>query len=82
MNIWFAEVDLNFIAAQAFIFFLAGFETLGNILACALYEIAKQPNIQQTLFAEISDVLHKNNGEVTFEALQEMKYLRQVVAGK
>uniref|UniRef100_A0A1B6MJD0 Cytochrome P450 n=1 Tax=Graphocephala atropunctata TaxID=36148 RepID=A0A1B6MJD0_9HEMI len=74
------EIDDNFIVAQSFIFFLAGFESPGNVLACTLYEIAKQPHIQESLCQEIQTVLGRHGGEVSFDALQEMKYLRQVVS--
>ncbi|KAG8257660.1 heme binding [Homalodisca vitripennis] len=74
------EIDDNFIVAQSFIFFLAGFESPGNVLACALYEVAKQPHIQDTLCQEIHSVLDRYGGEVTFDALQDMKFLRQVVS--
>uniref|UniRef100_A0A1B6KJP3 Cytochrome P450 n=2 Tax=Graphocephala atropunctata TaxID=36148 RepID=A0A1B6KJP3_9HEMI len=73
------EIDNNFIVAQTFGFFLAGYETPGNTLACSLFEVAKQPAIQQALYEEINRVLSKYDGEVTFDALQDMKYLRQIV---
>lgn len=76
------EVDENFIFAQAFIFFLAGFETPGNVIACALYEIAKNQTVQETLVAEIREVVKNHKGEISFEALQSMKYLRQVISGQ
>ncbi|KAG8257659.1 heme binding, partial [Homalodisca vitripennis] len=73
-------IDNNFIVAQSFVFFLAGYETPGNILACTLFEVAKQPAIQEALYEEIESILSKYGGEVTFDALQDMKYLRQVVS--
>lgn len=77
----FTEIDDNFIFGQVFIFFLGGYESPGNALACALYQIAKNPKIQETLITEIRDVLQAHGGEASFEALQSMKYLRQVLSG-
>ncbi|XP_054265945.1 probable cytochrome P450 6a13 [Macrosteles quadrilineatus] len=74
------EIDDNYVVAQSFIFFLAGFETPGNILACALFDIAKQPNVQHALCTEIVRVLKKHGGQISFEALQDMKYMKQVVS--
>jgi cytochrome P450 family 6 len=47
-----------------------------------LYELAMHPDIQQRLRAEITRVLAKHQGEVTYEGLQEMSYLDMVVSGE
>jgi cytochrome P450 family 6 len=72
----FTDLD---IAAQAFLFFIAGFETSGSTMTYALYELAKHPEVQERLRKEINDVLEKHNNEITYEATNEMPYLDQVI---
>lgn len=37
--------------------------------------------MQEKLRQEINSVLAKHNGEITYEAMQEMKYLQMVIDG-
>lgn len=48
----------------------------------ALYEMARNPDIQQRVRDEIEEVLAKHNGEVTYESVSEMNYLGRVIDGK
>jgi len=67
-------------AAQAFVFFVAGFETSSSTMAFCLYELALQPEIQQKVREEIHSVL--DGKEISYDALSEMTNLEQVLAGK
>lgn len=75
------KLTFNEIAAQAFVFFLGGFETAATTLTYCLYELAMDSNkdIQNKARAEILSVLEKYNGNLTFEALTEMTYIEQII---
>jgi cytochrome P450 len=68
--------------AQALTFLLGGYETSGSTLTFALYELAFHPKIQQSLRAEIMQVLSKHDGKLTYEGIQNMSYLDRVVSGE
>lgn len=74
-------LTVNEIAAQTFLFFAAGFETSSTTLAFFMYEMAKNPKVQQQLHADIDRIISKHNGDVTFESVSEMKYLEWCVQG-
>lgn len=66
-----------------FQFFLAGFETSATTLTFALYELAQPHNkhIQDKARAEINTVLRKYDGQLTYEGLNEMSYIDQIIKG-
>ncbi|KAM7343833.1 putative cytochrome P450 6a14 [Cochliomyia hominivorax] len=67
-------------AAQTFVFFLAGFETSSTTMAFCLYELARNLDIQEKLREEILANIKENKGELTYEGMNSMKYLEQVIA--
>lgn len=76
------NMTLNEIAAQVFVFFVAGYETSATSLAYCLLELAKQPELQKRLQREIDCVLEKHNGQLTYESLAEMKFMDNCLDGK
>lgn len=53
--------------AQAAIFFTGGFETSSSAMSFTLYELAKNPDIQNRVRKEIFDTINKNEGKLTYE---------------
>lgn len=76
------NLTITEVASQAFIFFLAGFDTSSTTVSFCLYELALNEDIQNKTREEIVTVLRKHNGEITYDSLIEMVYLEQVVNGK
>jgi cytochrome P450 family 6 len=74
-------LTMDEITAQSFIFFLAGFETSSTTMTFALYELAKNQEIQKKVRHEIETVLARHDGKITYDSMQEMKYLNQVLNG-
>ncbi|KAH8316439.1 hypothetical protein KR067_008043, partial [Drosophila pandora] len=71
-------------AAQAFVFFVAGFETSSSTMGFCLYELALQPDIQdrvrEEIQSEIVEVFERYNQELTYESFKEMPYLDKVIS--
>lgn len=70
------------IAAQAFSFFAAGFETSSTTMSFCLYELALNTPIQECIQKEIDAVMKKHGNKLTYDAIQEMEYLDNTVSGK
>lgn len=69
-------------AAEAFAFFFVGFQPSSSIMQFALYELALNPEIQEKAQREIRRVIIEHNEELTYEGIQEMKYLECIISGK
>ena len=76
------SLTLEEIAAQAFVFFLAGFETSSSTMGFALYELAVNEDMQRKVRQEINDTLKRFNNELTYEGIKELKYLHQILHGE
>ncbi|XP_011699842.1 PREDICTED: cytochrome P450 9e2-like [Wasmannia auropunctata] len=73
------ELDLDEMIAQAFIFFLGGFDTSSTAMSFAAHEIAANPEVQTKLQQEIDKVLEDSNGKVSYEAINRLEYLDAVL---
>lgn len=76
------KFSIENLAAQCFLFFIAGFETSSTASTFTLFELAKNQEVQDKVRQEIKKVLEKHDGKMTYEAIYEMKYLRCVLDGE
>ncbi|XP_041980388.1 cytochrome P450 6B5-like [Aricia agestis] len=72
------EITNDVIAAQAFVFYAAGYETSATTMTFMLYELAKHPHIQDKLCQEIDEVLAKSDNLVTYDTLTQLPYMDKV----
>nr|XP_034178697.1 cytochrome P450 6a2-like isoform X2 [Osmia lignaria] len=72
------ELTDTLLAAQAFVFFAAGFETSSTTIGHALYEMALNHDIQDKLRQEINEFFAKNKGNWTYDDVKGMSYLDKV----
>ncbi|XP_054713600.1 cytochrome P450 3A8-like [Uloborus diversus] len=70
----------NELIAQCIIFLLAGHETTSSALSFATYLLTINPDTQEKLFLEVKETLSSTCGEITYEAIQNMKYLDCVIS--
>ncbi|KAH8238684.1 hypothetical protein KR038_000926, partial [Drosophila bunnanda] len=72
-------LTMDEVLAQAFVFFIAGFETSSSTMGYALYELANHPDIQDKVRAEVEEVLEKHGQQLTYESTKDLKYLNMVI---
>nr|WCC58068.1 cytochrome P450 [Pharsalia antennata] len=68
-------LTMDELAAQCFVFFLAGFETSSTTATFVLYELATHQKVRE----EIRTVLAKHDNKITYDSLSELTYMRQVI---
>ncbi|CAD6991883.1 unnamed protein product [Ceratitis capitata] len=69
------EFTLDHIAAQGFIFYIAGQETTSSAAAFTIFELAQYPDLLALAQNEVSEVLKRHNGQLNYDCLQEMTFL-------
>lgn len=74
------EMTLDDIVAQAFIFFLAGFDTSATLMCFLAHELAVNRDVQDRLFEEVEQYFAEGNGEISYESVSKMVYMDMVVS--
>ncbi|XP_020280575.1 cytochrome P450 9e2-like [Pseudomyrmex gracilis] len=72
-------LDIDDMVAQAFVFFLGGFDTTSTTLCFVAHSLAANLDVQIKLRQEIDKVLDESGGEVTYEAINHLEYLEAVI---
>ncbi|XP_048449381.1 cytochrome P450 3A19-like [Rhincodon typus] len=67
------------ILAQALTFIFAGYETSGNTLAFAAYNLAMHPDVQKKLQQEIDETF-PNKAPPTYDGVMQLEYMEMVIS--
>ncbi|KAJ8949547.1 hypothetical protein NQ314_008176 [Rhamnusium bicolor] len=67
------------ISATSFGFFLGGSDTSSITVTFTFYLLSIHPEIQDKLREDINTILARYNGQITYDSLNEMKYMKQVI---
>ncbi|KAL0851479.1 hypothetical protein ABMA28_007276 [Loxostege sticticalis] len=72
------EFDDVLVAAQTYLFFIAGYKTTSSASSYTLHQLAFNPEIQKKVQKEIDEVLARHNMKLSYYAVKEMTYLEWV----
>lgn len=76
------KLTIDQIAAQCFLFFIAGFETSSSTATFVLYNLVQHPEIQEKVRNEVKSVVAKYDGKITYDGIMEMKILQMIIDGE
>lgn len=79
-NVSSKHLSMTEVVGQCVIFFIAGYDTIATTLAFATYQLALNPEVQDRLRAEVDEALIDTGGEMTYDSIQSMKYLDNVIS--
>ncbi|KAL7043618.1 hypothetical protein ACKWTF_001596 [Chironomus riparius] len=63
------------IAANIYIFYIAGAESSSSTIAYMLYELARNQELMKRAKTDVQDTLAKHNGEITYESIKDMQFI-------
>lgn len=76
----FPDLTDDDVVGQSLVFILGGLNAIAGTACFMFHELSLNPDIQDTLFAEINGVKNELNGApLTYESIAKMKYLDMVV---
>ena len=78
----FTQSELeDVIVCNAFLLFFAGFDTTSTGMAQVLYQLAKNPKVQDQLYEELLEAAEKSGGKekLGYNEIQTLPYLEMVV---
>lgn len=74
------ELSIQDLAAQAYTYFFAGFESTSKTMNFLLYHCALDQDIQRKIQHEIDECTNFSEG-ITYENISNMQYLNQAISG-
>lgn len=66
-------------AAQAFVFYLAGYETSATTTAFCMHELSKSPEWLAKARAEVDELMEKRKGQLQYEDLMQLKVVDKCI---
>lgn len=73
------KFDGDLLVAQASIFFTAGFESSSATMSFALYELARNPEIQEKVREEIRQLLGVSGENISLKDIDSLEYMQMVI---
>ncbi|KAG5674637.1 hypothetical protein PVAND_004591 [Polypedilum vanderplanki] len=73
------SLTFNEVWSQSVVFFLAGYETSSTALNYCLYEMSQRKDICDKARESVKKALEKHNGELNYDAVNDMQYIEQCV---
>lgn len=77
-----SSMSIEEMSAHSFVFYTASFESSSTTMSFCMYELAKRPDVQRKVHAEIDTVLSQHNGKLTYESIGEMKFMERCIDGE
>lgn len=72
----YSRLTMNEVVAQAFVFFIAAFESTSATMALCLYEVTKNQELQRQLQSEIAQVIKRYGDKaLSYDMLVDLKFL-------
>lgn len=72
-------VTVEQIAAQSFIFFLAGYETSSSTMTYCMYELSINEDVQEKARKCVCEAIEKHGGELSYDTVSDMEYLERCI---
>ncbi|CAL1286908.1 unnamed protein product [Larinioides sclopetarius] len=79
-NVSKKHLSVTEVIAQCITFFFAGYESVSTALSMATYMLALHPEVQDKVYADLVKAVEEDNGELTYDGLQSVKYLDNIIS--
>ncbi|XP_070497146.1 cytochrome P450 6d3-like [Chironomus tepperi] len=73
------EMSYDEIAANVFLFYIAGAETSSSTISYMIYELARNDELMARAKADIEETLKKHDGKITYESIKDMPFIDRCV---
>lgn len=73
------NITMEQATAQAFFYFVAGYETTSTTLTFCIYELSQNLEIQKKARQEVTEVLQRHNNAFSYDGVNEMSFVEKVI---
>lgn len=73
------QMSMELATAQAFFYFIAGYETTSTTLAFCIYELSQNQKLQEKARQHVTEILAGSQNELTYESVNEMTYIDKII---